>query len=61
MESATPAVDQTVVEGDGREVGLRGMLLSQSTIITWSTAATLPLLLSKTKQLGFTRKQNKIQ
>ncbi len=31
--------------------------MSQSTITAWATAATLPLLLIQTMQLGFTRKR----
>jgi hypothetical protein len=34
------------------------MMLCLSIRSTWSTAATLPLLLSKTKQLGYTRKDD---
>jgi len=55
LESATPAVDQPVDGVDRREV--REMLCSHFTITTWSTAATLPLLLVQTSKYGFTTKE----
>ncbi len=55
LESATPAVDQPVAKVDVKQV--RVMLLSLLKRSTWSTAATLPLLLIQTSKKGFTDKE----
>ncbi len=48
LESATPAVHLPVAKADVKQV--REMMLFLSLRSTWSTAATLPLLLIQTKQ-----------
>ncbi len=48
LESATPAVDQPLVEVDGRKVDK--MFSFHFSTMAWFTAATLPLLLSFTSQ-----------
>ena len=55
LESATPAVDQPFVEVDGKEVD-KGVVIPLTTL-AWSTAATLPLLLSLTSNTAYTRKE----
>jgi hypothetical protein len=55
LESATPAVDQPVAKADVKQV--REMMLFLSLRSTWSTAATLPLLLIPNKTKGFTNKE----
>ena len=55
LESAMPAVDHPVAKVELRQV--REKMLCLSLRSTWSTAATLPLLLNQTRQNGFTNKE----
>ena len=56
LESATPAVDQPFVEVDRREVDK--MLKYTLPTLAWYTAATLPLLLSFTRNTAYPTKRN---
>ena len=55
LESATPAVDRPVAKVELMQV--RGKMLFLPLRSTWSTAATLPLLLIQYKTKGFTNKE----
>jgi hypothetical protein len=56
LESATPAVDRPSLEVDGKEVDK--VLLFHLSTLARSPAATLPLLLSFTRNTAYTTKRN---
>ena len=57
LESAMPAVDQPVAKVDVRKVS--EMMLFLSIRSTWSTAATLPLLLIQNKAIRIYKQRGK--